>query len=1397
MSNTSSLSWDDIKIEAQKQLQSKQLDNLYHKRLLFELNEIDKQGTTIYWQNLVRDNKKFTQNKNKLVLPWVLGMIEDDPLQDPDGIICTARYSEIRKYQAEHGKLPLGIIKDSDMPDIDIDCLPQARESIKKHAVEKYGAADDGYGSVCSVGTWTTYKFKSAIVDVAFAIGDSCPIPGTNQYYPACAKADVYELTTKLPDEVDELRNSGVSSCKGKVNDKECKFVHGEEKCPKCGSTETDSPTIAQLLAEFDTLRAFASKYPHIIGWAIRIVGCIKSMGMHAGAIIIADRPLYGNIPLAKNAKHGFWVSMWPEGRSTQLSKFGYVKWDILGLKTLNYIYNCCRLIQENKGVYFGDIKALEQVVASEGIAVDSLVAMDGWDDIDPHQNKAGHYFKDGVKHYIELNDKAVLQMANDIKTDTIFQFDTELAKSILSNGVRNFNDLLLLNAMGHPGPIASIPEAIANREEFIKHGENASWRKKLSDIHNELLQILSDTHGVICHHEDTLVSLVDGNHIPIRDTYAGLEVHSVDWDKKIVRSNIVRGCAESETQDGLSITLNNNYNIVVTKDHEIYGYDGKKKACDLEVGDLVAVPCCAPQGIHTDDFKKLTQWLGNDDDCAYLVGQLLGDGALTSTSYALCVGSKDDADILNQWVFDHISLRCRPYFHCRSWYIGLSNSTKTEKQTVLPLFEDTEEWWELAYSIYSGSDIAGAIGRSTWFVYNRLRKFSVITNQRKRSHKTKWHDLVERLQINCNFYNKRIPKEILCGPNHVRAACLAGLLDSDGAIENRSCYITSVSKLLLEDIRQLLSTFGLISSFSNCGKRIYIWSMAQLSKIVSSYLLIKQFDETTTGESVGEIPKCDFIAHVRDNYNSYRDFSKKTGVSRAVFNYPYEYVKTSTARKAGMNLGDIRYHRIINIQEISNQKFYDISVENDHNLIANGILSSNCWQEQLTTIWQRLGCFSSTEAQEARKAVAKKWGDKLKGIEEKWLSGASATIGSEAAKELYEKMVSFGRYAFNLSHGVAYCLVAFRCLWLKAHFPAEWWASVMSDCHPDKLIRYMGVARSEGVEFDTLNVNHLTTNFTVTGDKINQGLVSVKGVGEKACEHYTRKKSECTSIDGFISDYGAKRIIMERLIKLGAFNKYHPNSKAAWIYYQYKYGTGTESTQLKKTINQLFLDKMGWTETTIANEIKRQTSEFKKQFPKRNKIPNKILNWKPTVKKYLESKSREQVIVQDIEELYVGDEYTLAEILSFEKEYLGYYLNSPMDLYNLEDGLSIDDAKKLATQRQNDGSNDTSVCISAIVTSFNECTAKTGSKFGRVIISDGTQSALLLIWEKYLYKQPANFKPGGASHAEDNKIRRNWDLLKPNSGIKVYVEYDYKRGSFTMASGEPILRLKPKDATQ
>lgn len=112
---------------------------------------------------------------------------------------------------------------------------------------------------------------------------------------------------------------------------------------------------------------------------------------------------------------------------------------------------------------------------------------------------------------------------------------------------------------------------------------------------------------------------------------------------------------------------------------------------------------------------------------------------------------------------------------------------------------------------------------------------------------------------------------------------------------------------------------------------------------------------------------------------------------------------------------GDISWVRIKKVEEIDDLYFWNLSVANDHTVIVNGVFLNQCYQEQLTALWQRIGGFSASEAQAARKDIAKKRVNKIGKIREMWIKGAQKIMGVDGATKYFdETMLSFGSYAFN-----------------------------------------------------------------------------------------------------------------------------------------------------------------------------------------------------------------------------------------------------------------------------------------------------------------------------------------------------------------------------------------------
>lgn len=368
-----------------------------------------------------------------------------------------------------------------------------------------------------------------------------------------------------------------------------------------------------------------------------------------------------------------------------------------------------------------------------------------------------------------------------------------------------------------------------------------------------------------------------------------------------------------------------------------------------------------------------------------------------------------------------------------------------------------------------------------------------------------------------------------------------------------------------------------------------------------------------------------------------------------------------------------------------------------------------------------------------------------------------SYNIEMESSQHNYLTRPHIGQPVHKNSHSCSYIMVAYWCAWLKAHFPEEWYASVMSTCHSDRIPKYMSVAKKDGVTFGTLNVRNLTKNFSVQtiGDEIvvTFGLISIKGIGEKVAEKIEGKHDNINSIDDFIKVHGKSKSVLERLIKLGSFKRFHSNVRATWMWYCYKYATGKDITLLRKSINDKLVNH--WTDDAIKNEIKRQTDEYKKMYPKRRRIPNKIVNWKPKP-----DNSRENVMA------LFEDDFELSDFLEFEREYLGYYLSNPMDSYEHTDGRTIDDAMRPTE----DG-----ICVDknveVVIDKVTYAKTKNGDKMAKVTINDGVETINVILWSN----QIAVFK----------------EYLCIGNGVRMCVLFDPERRTFTMSNGSVISPLR------
>lgn len=203
-------------------------------------------------------------------------------------------------------------------------------------------------------------------------------------------------------------------------------------------------------------------------------------------------------------------------------------------------------------------------------------------------------------------------------------------------------------------------------------------------------------------------------------------------------------------------------------------------------------------------------------------------------------------------------------------------------------------------------------------------------------------------------------------------------------------------------------------------------------------------------------------------------------------------------------------------------------------------------YQEQAMQIAQKVASYSRAEADELRKAIGKKKEDVMARHRARFIEGACArNVPKKAAQDLFDLIEKFGGYGFNKSHSAAYAMICYQTAYLKARFPVEFMASLLTlDMgNQDKTIKNIAECRSMGIPILPPDINESQSSFAVVQDNIRFGLGAVKNVGLKAVESVIEERKRSGPFKDLV-DF-CKRVeggkvnkrVLEGLIECGAFD--------------------------------------------------------------------------------------------------------------------------------------------------------------------------------------------------------------------------------------------------------------------
>ena len=407
-------------------------------------------------------------------------------------------------------------------------------------------------------------------------------------------------------------------------------------------------------------------------------------------------------------------------------------------------------------------------------------------------------------------------------------------------------------------------------------------------------------------------------------------------------------------------------------------------------------------------------------------------------------------------------------------------------------------------------------------------------------------------------------------------------------------------------------------------------------------------------------------------------------------------------------------------------------------------------YQEQVMEIAKVLAGFSPGDADVLRKAMGKKLPEEMVIQREKFIEGAKKNkVPQPKAEKIFDLMANFAGYGFNKSHSAAYALIAYQTAYLKAHYPVEFMAALLtSDMgNTDNVIKYIGECRDMGIGILPPDINESKMNFTVTSSslplwgqissakgglspekggrgRIRFGLAAVKNVGEAAIDVILKTREEegqFTSIVDFCTRVDLRKVnkrVIESLVKCGAFDS-----------------MGVKRAQLMVSLDKI----MDISQSIQKEKANGQISIFSAMSGGRN------------------SAAALGTDLKSVPKLPQIEEWHEAELLSHEKEALGFYITGhPLEKYAKElKCLANTDTEDIKERHD-----EADVSIAGIVATVKEINTKKGDRMAFITLEDLKGSVEVISFSD-VYKNASQYFSGDVPILVRGKVDKGEENIK------------------------------------
>lgn len=428
-------------------------------------------------------------------------------------------------------------------------------------------------------------------------------------------------------------------------------------------------------------------------------------------------------------------------------------------------------------------------------------------------------------------------------------------------------------------------------------------------------------------------------------------------------------------------------------------------------------------------------------------------------------------------------------------------------------------------------------------------------------------------------------------------------------------------------------------------------------------------------------------------------------------------------------------------IPSFINRKHGREPIENDHpwmqEILAEtyGIM---VYQEQVMQIASKLAGYSLGEGDVLRRAMGKKDAQEMSKQREKFRQGCiDSGVGEDKAKLIFDKMEKFASYGFNKSHAAAYAYLTYVTAYLKANYPKEWMAALMTCVLGDisKVSKFIRECKAMGIAVLPPDVNDSSSTFAATDVGIRFAISAIRGVGQGVVEAIVAERDRggrFSSLYDFIKRVDTRKVgkkVVESLVEAGSFDF-----------------TSWSRDALKLSVEPIY--------DAVSKDQKDASQGFMNLFAALGDANEKRFTTAPEVKRPTPK----------------------LDLLLKEKELLGFFLTGhPTDAYKpLMQRLSC-----VALSRVEEMSHDTVFRSALIVESIGtRISNKSQKKFAILTVSDGMVNFELPIW-------PEMYEEKGHLLKENQLLYAVLQLDKQNEEIKLQCRWfdDLTRASEEMMS--------------